>query len=115
MTESHEQELIDVARASLASERSMTTFFVWIESFSSPPAGADPKVTVAVEQLPMGTTQRLAGLRVSDEQMAKRCSLLRQQNGIQVSIEGEHTLEFVVDKALAKIGKRHENSRRVIR
>lgn|SRR6185437_4845328 len=107
-------EPIDAARASLRT-RTMTTFFVWIESFSSPPAGADPKITVAVEQLPMGPTQRLVGLRVSDDQMAKRCSLLRQQNGIQVSIEGDHTLEFVVDKALAKIGKRHANARRGIR
>ncbi|HXE08023.1 MAG TPA: hypothetical protein VN612_09010 [Acidobacteriaceae bacterium] len=93
----------------------MTTFFVWIESFSSPPAGADPRITVAVEQLPLGPTQRLVGLRISDEKTAKCCALLRQQNGIQVSIEGEHTLQFIVDKALAKIAKRHASPRRTIR
>lgn len=92
----------------------MTTYFVWIETISTPPGRAHPKITVAVERLPSGPIQRLDGLRVSDQETAKRCELLRQQNGIQVSIEGEHTLAFIVDKALAKIGYRYDAARREI-
>lgn len=99
----------------LASARSMTTYFVWIETLSSPPARAPRRITFAVEQLPHGPVQRLEGMRLSDQATVRRCELLRQQNGIQVSIEGEHTLEFVVDRALAKIGYRHAAARREMR
>jgi hypothetical protein len=95
----------------------MTTFFVWIESASQPPSlNLDPsqpvhRITFAVEQLPSGPVRHLQGLVVREELTARRCDLLRQQNGIQVSIEGEHTMESVVDKALAKIGNRAARSR----
>ncbi len=93
----------------------MTTYFVWIESTSSPPGRAERRITFAVEQLPNGPVRRLEGLRITEQATAKRCELLRQQNGIQVSIDGEHTLEYIVDKALAKIGYRHDAARREIR
>jgi hypothetical protein len=92
----------------------MTTYFIWIESLSSPPGRAQRKITFAVEELPAGPVLRLEGLRISDEATAKRCELLRQQNGIQVSIEGDHTLEYIVDKALAKISYRHAAAQREI-
>jgi len=85
----------------------MTTYFIWIESTSAPAGHSQRKITFAVEQLPAGPVQRLQDLRIADEATAKRCELLRQQNGIQVAIEGEHTLEFIVDRALAKVGQRH--------
>ena len=93
----------------------MTTYFVWIETISSPPGRVHPRISFAVEQLPNGPVRRLEGLRILEEATAKRCELLRQQNGIQVSIDGEHTLEYIVDKALAKIGHRHDAARRETR
>ncbi|HWB33028.1 MAG TPA: hypothetical protein VG714_07645 [Acidobacteriaceae bacterium] len=84
----------------------MTTYFVWIESLSSPPAGGNRKITFAVEQLPSGPIVRLESIQITEEKTARRCELLRQQNGIQVSIDGEHTPEFIVDKALAKVAYR---------
>ncbi|HEY5056048.1 MAG TPA: hypothetical protein VII58_07795 [Acidobacteriaceae bacterium] len=84
----------------------MTTYFIWIESTSAPAGHSQRKITFAVEQLPAGPVQRLPDLRISDDVTARRCELLRQQNGIQVAIEGEHTLEFIVDRALAKVGQR---------
>lgn len=93
----------------------MTTYFIWIESTSSPPGRAERRITFAVERLPNGPVQRLEGLSISDATMARQCELLRQQNGIQVTIEGEHTLEFIVDRALAKISHRHAAAKREIR
>jgi hypothetical protein len=83
----------------------MNSYFVWIDSFRSPPR-APRKISFAVEQLPAGPMQRLEGLRVSDPTTARRCELLRQENGIQVLVEGDHTLQFIVDRALAKSGYR---------
>jgi len=94
-----------------------TTYFVWIASKSAPPvadaAENQPgrKVTFGIEELPSGPVQHLRDLHVTDE-TARRCNLLIQNNGIQVLIEGEHTIEFVVDKALAKIAQRHRAPQR---
>jgi hypothetical protein len=94
-----------------------TTYFVWIASRSAPPvadaAENQPgrKVTFGIEELPSGPVQHLRDLHVADE-TARRCNLLIQNNGIQVLIEGEHTIEFVVDKALAKIAQRHRAPQR---
>lgn len=93
----------------------MTTYFIWIESMSSPPGRAQRRTTFAVERLPNGPVQRLEGMRIADDATARRCELLRQQNGIQISIEGEHTLEFIVDRALAKVSYRHAAAQREIR
>ena len=85
----------------------MATFFVWIEEFSQPLGSIYPVITIAARELPAGPVQQIVGLQVAEEITARRCTLLRQQNGIQVSVEGEYSLPFIVDRALAKAGKRH--------
>jgi hypothetical protein len=91
----------------------MTTYFIWIESFTSPPGRAARRVSFAVEQLPDGPVQRLEKMRIADDATARRCELLRQLNGIQISVKGEHTLEFIVDRALAKVAYRHVARRKI--
>jgi hypothetical protein len=91
----------------------MTTYFVWIASSSTPPVASagngqpERRVTFGIEELPSGPVRHLRDLHVAGE-TARCCDLLIQDNGIQVLIKGEHTIQFIVDKALAKVTQRHK-------
>ncbi len=89
----------------------MATFFVWIESQCAPPPACEKSVTFGVERLPAGPTARLENLPIGDAMTARRCELLHQQRGIQVSVQGEHSVQLVVDKALVKVEDRQRSWR----
>jgi hypothetical protein len=94
----------------------MTTYFVWIESTSSPPPrGSHRRLTFAVEELPSGPVTHLEGFDVAEEKTEKRCELLRLQNGIRVTVDGEHTTAYIIDRALAKVAQRHRTISRDIK
>ena len=89
----------------------MTTYFVWIASSSAPLVASEGqperRVTFGIEELPSGPVRHLRDMHVTGE-TARCCDLLIQENGIQVLIRGEHTIQFLVDKALAKVTQRHK-------